>query len=140
MSSPKKIWCFGDSLTQGSTSIEGRMAFSPYTAFVAEMYKARGSGDAVPDIYNHGIAGETSNEIATRFQRKAEGNIAPEDAVVILCGTNDVGTLANAAAEEVIKRIMVALSAINTGISIAEPLVARKSNCVVFESGGHYGT
>ena len=118
---PKKIWCFGDSLTTGSTFIEGRKAFSPYTAFLEELYKAKSSADEVPHILNHGVSGETSNEIATRFQTSAEINIAPEDAVVILCGTTDVVVLGNAAAEEVIKRITY----------MAEAVVAAKAALVL---------
>ena len=105
MSLPKTIWCFGDSLTEGYTYIGGRLTFKPYTAMLAELYAANKRAE-VPQIKNMGVSGETSRQVAMRFEAEVDdGGIAPEDAVVILCGTNDVGTLGGMAAEEVIKRI-----------------------------------
>ena len=87
---PFRLLAIGDSLTEGYTR-RGR-EFHPYTNALHSLLT--GAKVGAWEIYNHGVSGETCQQIADRLKAEltaAERTSTLYDYIVILGGTNDVG-------------------------------------------------
>ena len=86
-----RILCFGDSLTEGySTITRTRHPYTNKLQKLLEKLRYEHSKKVVYEVHNHGISGErVEDEMTQRLPRILEGKIT-FDWVVILGGTNDV--------------------------------------------------
>lgn len=83
------VHCWGASLTEGTTVINGEAALAPFSSWIPQLTDNRYR------CQNAGISGETSAEILDRMRRQESNETSSQfnsgDVVTILCGTNDLG-------------------------------------------------
>eukprot|EP01052_Picozoa_sp_SAG31_P048244 SAG31_NODE_10009_length_1197_cov_0.758652_2_plen_136_part_00 len=84
------ILCFGDSLTEGHTHVDGALTYRPYSAELDALLSA-----PWPKCANFGVSGEKTASMKARFPQALRAaqdvfGVVPR-VVVILGGTNDLG-------------------------------------------------